>query len=110
MGKLLRELAGVALKGDVRRQAQMLPNKLILELPMTLAENGLAGNESLQRWRGLRKLITNQKAKFSTHHTIIGQDRPNIHCDCLQFLLRPVLHLFFGYSNLGQEFNVPFVI
>ena len=47
VGILLRELAGVALKGDVGRQAQVLPNKLILYLPMTLAENGMAGHKGL---------------------------------------------------------------
>ena len=47
VGIFLRELAGVALKGDVGRQAQVLPNKLILYLPMTLAENGMAGHKGL---------------------------------------------------------------
>ena len=54
-GILLRELNGVALKGDVGRKAQVLPNTFLFEreLPMTLAENGLAGNEGLEKMRKL---------------------------------------------------------
>ena len=63
-GILLRELNGVALKGDVGRKAQVLPNALLFEceLPMTLAKNGLAGNEGLEKVRRLRKKRSRKKS------------------------------------------------
>ena len=55
IGILLHELAGEALKGDVGGQPQVLPNQVIFDLPMTLAENGLASNEGLQNVRIMRQ-------------------------------------------------------
>lgn len=65
---LRRELTGVALKGNVGGQAQVVPNKLIFELPMTLAENGLAGNEVLHKMRSMRKNIREKEDYNSPHY------------------------------------------